>query len=831
MIYHTALNIACVLFLIQFMATVQGRCTYSKSGNDLICDCSGHNLNRVPKSISRNTTILNLSKSNIAFLQKHSFIWLIHLRSLILTSSNIAFIESEAFVGLISLTSLDLSSNFLEISTLPPDVFKPISNLTYLDLTSNFQESRSYPEHTFNYLTYLQTLRISGYDSAVFGVRFRNLKQLETFVLDPCTITQLNNDTFLNLAQSPVTTLRIKCRIKSVDQKSLAPFNKLDSLSIVDNNFIRISDLATVLSPLKGKKLTEIILSGNHQTRTGTDVLGPENFKFIGDVCVKKLSISHNQIAILKTGSISVMRYKNCLQTLDLSKNCIYGQIGTALELRLLSNLRAIDISEQNPLHAMRPIDEQNYNTFPNIGDHNLTTSIISFPLPPQLKRIQARWIGLRSSPLTNIHVINGHSMTHFDMSYTNFSACDGSFTGMENLQFFGMSGFICEKLNPNLLTEFTNLRTLSSSDASLGIGLRHDVNGEFLKGLYYLNNIDISGNGLNSLHVSFFESQYNSLSSLILSRNFLDDIPIQISRFENLTSLDLRNNRIYYLKEKTTNELDELYKRSGKRLHLYLDQNLFECNCNSVRFLKWLYETSIYLDNGRNYSCLDMDGSHKTTFYAFQNINSIIMKCEDQDWLIASACLAFIMTLFIIISSLGYKYRITIHYWYLMVRRRYRLYSKLVESQDYKYHAFVAYHHDNYSWVCGPLITYLENEKQLKLCIHDRDFALGQYIADNIFDAISDSRKVILVVNKSFFESNWCEYELDMARMRMFRENNNILILVLMEDISTKEMPESLLQIWSKITCLEADDTVTTNQVDNYDTLFWKRLYEAVEV
>jgi hypothetical protein len=62
--------------------------------------------------------------------------------------------------------------------------------------------------------------------------------------------------------------------------------------------------------------------------------------------------------------------------------------------------------------------------------------------------------------------------------------------------------------------------------------------------------------------------------------------------------------------------------------------------------------------------------------------------------------------------------------------------YSKLNdELENYKYNAFIAYHHDNYKWACGPLVTFLEEQKKLTLCLHDRDFVPGLLIVDNIFE------------------------------------------------------------------------------------------------
>ena len=163
-------------------------------------------------------------------------------------------------------------------------------------------------------------------------------------------------------------------------------------------------------------------------------------------------------------------------------------------------------------------------------------------------------------------------------------------------------------------------------------------------------------------------------------------------------------------------------------------------------------------------------------------------------------------------------------------MRRKFRLYSKLNdELENYKYNAFIAYHHDNYKWAGGPLLTFLEEQKKLTLCLHDRDFVPGLLIVDNIFESISQSRKQIFVISRSFLDSSWCNYELDLARIQMIRKNQEMLIVILLEKIKMNEMPSSLLRIWENVTVLEADDSIATTLIPSYQDLFWNRLYESV--
>ncbi|XP_064612578.1 toll-like receptor 13 [Liolophura sinensis] len=139
-------------------------------------------------------------------------------------------------------------------------------------------------------------------------------------------------------------------------------------------------------------------------------------------------------------------------------------------------------------------------------------------------------------------------------------------------------------------------------------------------------------------------------------------------------------------------------------------------------------------------------------------------------------------------------------------------------------YEAFVAYNYHNYQWACIVLRNVLENENNYTLCLHDRDFPVGVSIQQNIVDAVNNSRKVILVISRAFLTSDWCEFEIQMAGMRMVRDGReNAIIVIMMEEIPVAEMPRSLLNLWKHITFLLWDN----EQVD--EPVFWDRLLEVM--
>ncbi|VDI40904.1 toll-like receptor 7 [Mytilus galloprovincialis] len=839
---YNSVKCICVLYIWNVCLTCCStkHCTVTYSEKVVTCDCSNMDFHTVPRHIPTNTTILDLSSNNIALLHNETFIQLAKLRTLIIHTSRLRHIDVNAFKGLANLQTLDLSANFLDVGSLPMCVFNSTPNLLNLQLSDN-TFSEEYPDNSLSFLSSLQSLSINGIRNGRFGDGFKYLKKLKILHFKPCFITHLTNETFLVFDNLPIEDIAISCAIRKVEYGTLAPFKSLNVLKLSYNSLIRLSDLIPILIPLKDRNMSEIDLSYNYRARTGSDILTPEHFTILGQICVKSLILAKNQISVIRSGSISSIKYKNCLEHLDLSRNNIYGDTGSALELFQLTGLKTIDASQQDLLSPWN-VGSLSRNISPKTSkflmfpDNNVSevfkrgSTIYTFPLPPNLEEIFAERIVIKALHLANVNVTHGRKLRVLDLNWTPFKSCTGRLRGIDHLEILKVSGFNCSLIDLSVFQSFKKLKVLESRSANLSRGLQEDKDGKILKGLIELQQIDFSANQFKYLNPLLFKSQYKSLLKLILSSNILTEINMKFSKFSKLNYIDLSDNRIRYLERGTTKELDVLNIKSMNKLELLLQGNIFECNCDSLHFIAWLHFTNVTLDNGGNYSCRYFDGSYKTTAFAFQNLHDIKTMCVSKVWLIFSVLLSVLLIIIIVASSIAYKYRITLQYWYLTIRRKYRHYSKLEgESKEYRYSAFVAYHNADYKWVCGPLSTFLEKEKEQSLCLHHRDFLAGNLIADNIVEAVSQSRKVILVISETFLESSWCEFELDMARMQMFQESRNMLIVILVQNIPAQSMPKSLLRIWNKVTCLEAYDSDILIENDNFEHIFWNRLYEAV--
>uniref|UniRef100_A0A8C8AUI1 Toll-like receptor n=1 Tax=Otus sunia TaxID=257818 RepID=A0A8C8AUI1_9STRI len=145
------------------------------------------------------------------------------------------------------------------------------------------------------------------------------------------------------------------------------------------------------------------------------------------------------------------------------------------------------------------------------------------------------------------------------------------------------------------------------------------------------------------------------------------------------------------------------------------------------------------------------------------------------------------------------------------------------------QFHAFISYSERDSLWVKNELIPNLEKgEGCVRLCQHERNFVPGKSIVENIINCIEKSYKSIFVLSPNFVQSEWCHYELYFAHHKLFSENSNSLILILLEPIPPYIIParyHKLKALMAKRTYLEWPKEKSKR------ALFWANLRAAISI
>ncbi|XP_074638192.1 uncharacterized protein LOC141896764 isoform X1 [Acropora palmata] len=112
---------------------------------------------------------------------------------------------------------------------------------------------------------------------------------------------------------------------------------------------------------------------------------------------------------------------------------------------------------------------------------------------------------------------------------------------------------------------------------------------------------------------------------------------------------------------------------------------------------------------------------------------------------------------------------------------------------QDFQYHAFIIYNHEDRHWMKKQLLPLLEEKHHLTCCIHYKDFIPGKPIRDNMADSVYTSYKVIALFSNNFVKSNCCMYELDVAVNRLVQRRDNSLAIIRIDGADWKHLPEEV--------------------------------------
>nr|AIZ97750.1 toll-like receptor 13 [Cyclina sinensis] len=308
------------------------------------------------------------------------------------------------------------------------------------------------------------------------------------------------------------------------------------------------------------------------------------------------------------------------------------------------------------------------------------------------------------------------------------------------------------------------------------------------------------------------FLSNKSQLNRIKLDRNYIENISNDTFKSNPLLkTLSINMNKIGHLK---ASEISVDFLNSLDSLDL--SHNPFICDCDLEWFITWLKSTKTAKVEyyPQNYVCAypaNMAGTKLTdVHYTYRECHPFTV----WEWVgIVGGPIAVVLA---IVSFVLYRKRWSIkHYIYLMRKRRNYI---LVDGENFLYDAFVAYNQEDSDWVREHLLPVLEDEHQLKLCIHERDFRAGILINDNIVTCIEQSKKIIIILSNEFAKSGWCMFELRVAHSKHI-EDEMELVVILLERINGRNMNNSMK------TLLETTTYIEWTEDQHGQLLFWNQL------
>ena len=250
-------------------------------------------------------------------------------------------------------------------------------------------------------------------------------------------------------------------------------------------------------------------------------------------------------------------------------------------------------------------------------------------------------------------------------------------------------------------------------------------INSEYFRNCSWVNlrylNLSHNNLGIRSSRCSSidkdplqFLTPLGNLEILDLSRNNLLQLDISL-QMDFLQNLDLSDNMLTCLPQSFTKSLDEAnLKRlntTQPAIQVDLSKNQFPCSCSCLPFYRWLLSTSVELINELEYFCLDDKVEKNISSMDEPILRQLTTNCAIyHDALSAlESFLTIILTYAVItIVTVGYRWRHTLHYFYLRMRMDRQKIADIL-TPEYKFHGFVSCDRAGAKWVKNELLAHLE--------------------------------------------------------------------------------------------------------------------------
>ncbi|XP_046735889.1 protein toll-like [Diprion similis] len=761
--------------------------------------------------------LLHLWGNRLTDIDPYTFVGLTDLRSLGLHNNNLTTLRPEVFKSLTNLTDLKISGNYF--TSLPEDLLSENRNLTKLALTFNRVVLITLPNRFLSNLprlqdVYLQYSKLTRLPEDLLSnssaIKILDLNHNSLSTLPKNIFKDLTNLTSLNLSWNKITSL---------PDRIFQSMAKLERLELQNNNIFKITQ--NLFSGLGA--LDNLNLESNGMRIIERKSFGPLTSLKIGRLSNNKLTLIDDTFP----GQFSP--FDSCVNLVELylANNSI-AQIFSDWQY-ILSKLNKIDL-RYNQLSEIKADDLQFFSDKLTLDIRHNNIKVIDLSFAPALVNYQHTKL---AADRTVIVLVDENPIV-CDCSLNSFlEYLDGQMhpdvqklfhikpdqlkcSGPEYMTGTRVADLKYKSFECHTLTCVEECNCLlRENDNTIIVNCSHRGLREAPRGLMNLTRrnveLDLRGNFLTEMP-SFGKSGYGNITALLLSHN-------NISSFSatrvppTLQVLELDGND---MKRMNTTALGIVVNSTPlKRLTLHRNPWICECEANSFR--EFIQNNGRRLPEILNTSCGDAAHRGKTlsTLTADDLCPSATRKI-----IAGSVSVAVVSLLFGIVAALCFKYQFQIEIWLYSHRLFGKLFPEETVDKNKKYDAFISHAHQDQKFVDEELIPKLENGTDaFKLCVHYRDWNVGEIIPEQITRSVEESRRTILVVSPDYVKSEWGKLEFQAAHRQALTERRSRVIIIVYGEIGPTDQLDEELRAYLKM----------NTYVKWGDPWFWEKLVYAM--
>ncbi|XP_017068011.1 LOW QUALITY PROTEIN: protein toll [Drosophila eugracilis] len=317
---------------------------------------------------------------------------------------------------------------------------------------------------------------------------------------------------------------------------------------------------------------------------------------------------------------------------------------------------------------------------------------------------------------------------------------------------------------------------------------------------------LKVGNNSLTALPMVSEHRGYANVSGLLLSDNNLTTLGSGDQLPENLTHLDVRSNQITSISE----EFVEFLQQANNTMTLSLSGNPISCDCDALSLLFFVRTNPQRVEDIGDVICTKQK-KFLQQMEAFELCPSyvLLISCVIGG-LVIVICLITVFYLMFQQEVKIWLYNNNLCLWWV---------SEEELDKDKTYDAFISYSHKDEELISKLLPKLEGGPHPFRICLHDRDWLVGDCIPEQIVRTVDDSKRVIIVLSQHFIDSVWARMEFRIAYQATLQDKRKRIIIILYRELEHMNGIDSELRAYLKL----------NTYLKWGDPLFWSKLCYAM--